>query len=193
MQYLNVQLVPQLEIVQGRTSTIRMHEDTQYCSFARLHRHGPLGVSMGDAMNQVLIEEGLRLPGDGNAHQYHLGRPVFFQLLYRFLRNFLSWGCSFLATFFAGAFFAVFVVTIFFVAFFGDDFLDTFFGAVFFAAFLTGVDFRTSATAVTAAPIAVSMAPATSDAIAIPAPTVSPALSAIVFSAQTPQSLCSYA
>ena len=110
---------------------------------------------MGDAMNQVLIEEGLRLPGDGNAHQYHLGRPVFFQLLYRFLRNFLSWGCSFLATFFAGAFFAVFVVTIFFVAFFGDDFFAAFFGAVFFAAFLTGVDFRTSATAVTAAPIAV--------------------------------------
>ncbi|MBB5331852.1 hypothetical protein HDF14_005501 [Edaphobacter lichenicola] len=38
------------------------------------------------------------------------------------------------------------------------------------------------------------MAPATSDAIAIPTPTVSPALSTIVFSAiQTPQSLCSYA
>jgi hypothetical protein len=94
-----------------------------------------------------------------------------FQILYRFLHNFLSRAAAFLATFFAGAFF----------------------GAVFFAAFLTGVDFRTSVTAVTAAPIAVSMAPATSDAIAIPTPTVSPALSAIVFSAQTPQSLCSYA
>jgi hypothetical protein len=52
-----------------------------------------------------------------------------------------------------------------------------------FTGFFTGVDFRTSVTVVTAAPIAVSMAHATSEAIAIPTPTVSPALSTIVFSA----------
>jgi hypothetical protein len=69
--------------------------------------------------------------------------------------------------------------------------LAAFFEAVFFTGFFAGVDFRTSVTVVTAAPIAVLMAPATSDAIAIPTPTVSPALSAIVFSAiLKPLNLC---
>jgi hypothetical protein len=86
-------------------------------------------------------------------------------------------------TFFAGAFFAVFAVTIFFAAFFGDVSLAAFFGAVSFAGFFIGFGFRTSVTVVTAAPIAVLMAPATSDAIAILTPTVSPALSTTVFSA----------
>ncbi|WP_433983919.1 hypothetical protein RBB78_00165 [Tunturiibacter empetritectus] len=128
----------------------------------------------------------------GNAHHYHRGRPVFFAGFFIALfATFLAATAAFLATFFAGVFFAVFVVTIFFAAFLEDVFLGAFFAAVFFAGVLTGADFRTSVTVVTAAPIAVLMAPATSDAIAIPTPTVSPALSATVFSAiLKPRNLC---
>jgi hypothetical protein len=124
----------------------------------------------------------------GTPHSYCRRRPAFFA---GFFTDFLAGIfllATFLATFFAGVFLVAFLVTVFFVAFFGDNFFAAFlagaFLAAFFAAtFLAGAFFRTSVTVVTAASNAVLMAPATSDAIAIPTPTVAPAFSTTVFSA----------
>ena len=138
----------------------------------------------------------------GTPHSYFRSGPSFFTNFFATFLTAVFLAATFLATFFAGAF-----VAAFFAAFFGDAFLAAFFVTVFFPAFLTGAflatffaatflsggSFRTSVIVVTAAPNAVLMAPATSDAIAIPIPTVSPALSTIVLSAiLRPFNLCVY-
>ena len=104
-------------------------------------------------------------------HDRH--RPVFFAAFFTdFFAAFLAG--TFLTAFFAGVFLGVFFVIAFFVTVLAGD---------FFAAFVAGSFFATPVTVVAAAPIAVLMAPATSDAISIPIPTTSPALSTIVLSA----------
>ncbi|WP_348262598.1 hypothetical protein P8935_22730 [Telmatobacter sp. DSM 110680] len=82
--------------------------------------------------------------------------------------------------------------------FLAGTFLAAFFALAFFAAgfavLAVGSFLSISETAAIAPPTAVLTAPATSDAIAIPTPTVSPALSTIVFFAiLTPSDLCSCA
>jgi hypothetical protein len=128
----------------------------------------------------------LRLLIIGASNSYCRGRPAFFAVFFKaFFAAFLT-GILFAAIFFAtlaGDFFGAFFVTVFFVVLFEDAFSAGLFDTTFFAAFLAGAFLRTSVTVVTAAPIAVLMAPAISDAIAIPTPTVSPVLSTIVFSA----------
>ena len=97
---------------------------------------------------------------------------------------------AFLAAFFAGDFLAVVFLTAAFFAgvfltadFLAGDLLTAFFATAFFAAFLAGLLCSTSPTVVTAASNAVLIVPATSDAMAIPYPTASPAFSTIDFSA----------
>src|SRR5579863_106085 len=107
-------------------------------------------------------------------------RPVFFAGFFTdFLAALLAGvflAAAFSATFLAAAFLAAFFVTAFFTA--------------SFTAFLAGAFFRTLVTEVTAD----LMAPATSEAIAIPTPIVSPAFSTIVFSAiLIPHSFCALA
>src|ERR1700727_2849888 len=114
----------------------------------------------------------------GSPHGYYRRRPAFFAVFFTAFLAGIFLAASFLTTFFAGVFMAAFFVTAFFGAFLTGVFLAVVLAVTLFA----GAFLRTSVTVVTAAPNAVLMAPATSDAIAIPTPTVSPALSTIVFS-----------
>jgi hypothetical protein len=106
----------------------------------------------------------------GTPHGYYRRRPAFFAVFFTdFFTAFLAGiflVATFLAIFFAGVFLAAFFVTAFFAAFLTGGFLAVVLAVTRFA----GAFFRTSETVVTAAPNAVLMAPATSDAIAIPIP-----------------------
>src|ERR1700733_58912 len=126
-------------------------------------------------------------------------RPVFFAAFFTdFWAAFLA--ATFLTVFFAAflagaflatAFVATFFAGVFFAAFFGTVFFIAFLAGAFVAALLAGDFFDAPVTVVAAAPIAVLMPPATSDAISIPIPTISPAVSTIVLSAiLRPLSLC---
>src|SRR5271170_5000039 len=97
-------------------------------------------------------------------HSYCYRRPAFFAVC------FTAFFAAFLARVFlaAGVFATAFLLVFFVTAF------ATFFAAFLAGVFFAGAFFRTFVTEVTAASNAVLMDPATSDAIAIPYPTVSP-------------------
>jgi hypothetical protein len=116
----------------------------------------------------------------GTPHSYRRGGPAFFAVyLMVFFAAFLAGvllAASFLATAFAGAFFTAFFVMTFFAAFFGDTVWAAFFVTVFFAACLAGALLQNLWNRGHSRANAVLMAPATSDAIAIPTPNRFPRL-----------------